>query len=387
MGPHDNVMPTATARETATLLVSFELSRKDWRLTVQSPHSKRLSHHSVPPCAMDQVSEILTRQREQAERRTGGAVEVITVYEAGLDGFWLHRWLEGRSIRSEVVDPASIHRPQRRRQAKTDRIDGVKLVDSLRHWLNGDRWVCTMVVPPNPEQEDRRRLSRERDELVRERTRLTNRIGGLLANQGISGFKPLQKDAAQKLDQLRTGDGRAVMPHLKASLGRLLERVALVQAQIKTVEAERDALLRAPPEQASPTTRMGQDLYRLSGIGPEFATVLPVECFYRHFDNRRKLGAFSGLVSTPWESGSMSREQGISKAGNRRLRNTLVELAWSWTRYQPASALTQWFRKKTAGQGARMRRIAIVALARKLLVALWRYVQEGVVPEGAVMKR
>lgn len=387
MGPQTDTIPTATVSDTATVLVSFELSRKSWLLTAQAPHSTRLSRHSVPPGDLEKVGAVLRRHREQAERRLGRRVEIEVIYEAGLDGFWLHRWLEGQAIRSHVVDPASILGPQRRRNAKTDRIDGVKLVRSLRSWLDGDKNACSMAVPPSPEQEDSRRLSRERDELKREHTRLTNRIDGLLANQGILGFKPGQKDATAQLDELSTGDGHAVLPNLKAAITRMLQRLALLAEQIKAVEAERDALLRAPPEQASPETAMGQQLYRLRGIGPEFATVLPLECFYKHFDNRRELAAFAGLAPTPWTSGSIEREQGISKAGNRRLRKTMVELAWGWTMHQPGSALTRWFQEKVAGQSRRIRRIAIVALARKLLVALWRYVREGELPEGAVLKR
>jgi transposase len=251
-----------------------------------------------------------------------------------------------------------------------------------------------MVKAPGVAQEDHRRLSRERDELVRERTRLTNRIGGLLANQGIAGFKPLKKGAQQALDELRTGDGHALPPHLHTTILRILQRLELLQQQIKATEKERDAMLKAvaadaapaTPSAASPEAAMSRSLLRLRSIGPEFATVLPLECFYRHFDNRRQVAAFAGLAPTPWSSGSIEREQGISKAGNRRLRKTLIELAWSWTRHQPGSALTQWFHTKTAGQGKRTRRIAIVALARKLLVALWRYVTDGVVPEGATLK-
>ena len=266
---------------------------------------------------------------------------------------------------------------------------------SLAAWLGGNRQACAMVVPPSVAQEDRRRLSRERGELVAERIRLCNRIGGLLANQGIVGFKPLRKGARETLDALRTGDGRELPAHLRTTIERILQRLALAVEQIKAVEAERDALLRAEPddtgtasgETGSPTEpSMERRLLRLRAIGPEFATVLPAECLYKQFDNRRQIAAFVGLAPTPWSSGSVAHEQGISKAGNRRLRKTMIELAWSWTRHQPGSALTRWYFDKVRGQGARAKRIAIVALARKLLVALWRYVQDGVVPEGAVLK-
>jgi transposase len=387
--PQDH--PTATAAEPATLLISFELSQSKWVLTMQQPNSSKLSRFTVPARDTAKVLSLLTTQRAQAERRGGRVVKIVSIYEAGLDGFWLHRWLEAQGIESHVVDPASILGPQRKRKAKTDRIDGVKLLRSLASWLGGDRQACSMVVPPSVAQEDCRRLSRERGELVAERTRLSNRIGGLLANQGTAGFDPLKKGARQALDALRSGDGRELAPHLRTTIVRILQRLALLVEQIKAAEAERDALLHAAPadaaaKSASPTAAMGASLLRLRAIGPEFATVLPVECLYKRFDNRRQVAAFAGLAPTPWSSGSVEREQGISKAGNRRLRKTLIELAWSWQRHQPDSALTQWFHNRVKGQGKRERRIAIVALARKLLVALWRYVNDGVVPDGAVLK-
>jgi transposase len=390
MQPQPNVQPATAKAEIARLLVSFELSQSKWVLTIQSPHSAKPSHFNVRARDTEHVLALLSSHRAQAERRSGGRVQVVSIYEAGLDGFWLHRWLLAQGVESHVVDPASILGPQRRRQAKTDRIDGAKLLHSLAAWLGGDRRMCSMVVVPSTEQEDQRRLSRERSELVAQRTQLTNRIGGLLANQGIAGFMPLRRGAQEALEALRTGDGRALPGHLKASIGRMLSQLRLLTEQIKQVEAERDALLRAVPAETAQETpcdpRIGLLLLQLRGIGPEFATVLLRECLYRHFANRRQLAAYAGLAPSPWASGGVEHEQGISKAGNRRLRKTLVELAWSWTLHQPGSALTQWFRGKVKGQGRRMRRIAIVALARKLLVALWRYTQDGVVPEGAVLK-
>ena len=398
--PQDH--PTATAAEAATLLVSFELSQSKWVLTIRAPGSAKLSRFTVPARDTEKVLSLLTTQREQAERRTGRPVRIVSIYEAGLDGFWLHRWLETQGVESHVVDAASILGPQRRRNAKTDRIDGEKLLRSLAAWLGGEAGVCSMVVPPSVAQEDIRRLSRERGQLVAERTKLSNRVGGLLANQGIAGFKPLNKAARQVLQTLRTGDGHELPPHLRTTIERILQRLELLCEQIKAAEAERDALLRAArvaaapdgtpdraPEAAtaaSPEMAAAPLLLRLRGIGPEFATVVPLECLNREFDNRRQVAAFAGIAPTPWASGSTEREQGISKAGNRRLRAILIELAWSWQRHQPDLTLTQWFHKRIKGQSGRVKRIAIVALARKLLIALWRYVKHGVVPQGAVLK-
>ncbi|HUB16506.1 MAG TPA: IS110 family transposase [Acetobacteraceae bacterium] len=383
--------PTATEAEFATLLVSFELSADRWVVTMRQPGGSKLSRYSLAARDMTKLLSLLTAQREQAARRTGRAVKIVSIYEAGRDGFWLHRWLLAHGVENQVVDPASILSPQRRRNAKSDGIDGEKLLRSLAAWLGGERGACSMVRPPSVAEEDQRRLSRERDELVGERTRLSNRINGLLANQGIAGFRPLQRDAQPALDALRTGDGRVLEVHLRTTLERILQRLALLGQQIKAVEKQRDALVKAVPADAasgapSRAAATMRSLSRLRSIGPEFASVLSLECFYRTFDNRRQVAAFVGLAPTPWSSGSVEREQGISKAGNRRLRRTMVELAWSWTWLQPGSALTQWFRRKVAGQGGRMRRIAIVALARKLLVALWRYVTDGVVPDGAALK-
>lgn len=395
MGPHVNDQPTATATEPATLLVSFELSQKQWVLTMQQPQGSKLSRFVVVAHDKEKVLSILASQRARAEQRYGRPVRIVSIYEAGLDGFWLHRWLEAQQIESHVVNPVSILGSQHKRKAKTDRIDGVKLWHSLAAWLGGNQQACSMVVPPSVAQEDRRRLSRERGELVAERIRLCNRIGGLLANQGIVGFKPLRKGARDALEALRTGDGGELAEHLRTAIERMLRRLALLVEQIKAVEAERDALLRAAPEDAEPAPgetkapaepSMERLLLRLRGIGPEFATVLPAECLYKQFDNRRQIAAFVGLAPTPWSSGSVEHEQGISKAGNWRLRKTMVELAWSWTRHQPGSALARWFFAKIRGQSGRVKRIAIVALARKLLVALWRYVRDGVVPDGAVLR-
>ncbi len=221
--PQDH--PTATAAEAATLLVSFELSQSKWVLTIRAPGSAKLSRFTVPARDTEKVLSLLTTQREQAERRTGRPVRIVSIYEAGLDGFWLHRWLETQGVESHVVDAASILGPQRRRNAKTDRIDGEKLLRSLAAWLGGEAGVCSMVVPPSVAQEDIRRLSRERGQLVAERTKLSNRVGGLLANQGIAGFKPLNKAARQVLQTLRTGDGHELPPHLRTTIERILQRL------------------------------------------------------------------------------------------------------------------------------------------------------------------
>jgi transposase len=291
--------------------------------------------------------------------------------------------LNAEGIESHVVDPASIATSRRRRRAKTDRIDGEALVRALLAYKRGEPRVCSMVKAPTPEEEDRRRLCRERKVLTAERVLHVNRIKGLLFSQGITGYEPLRRDRRERLEQLQTGDGRALPDHLKGQVRRELDRLELLLDQIKAVEAERDALLAA--ERAAARTPAAM-LLDIKGIGPEFAAILWSEGLFRHFDNRRQVAAYAGLAPTPWQSGSVDREQGVSKAGNPRLRTTLIQLTWLWLRNQPHSALTLWFHERVRRNGGRLRKTTIVAVARKLLVALWKYVTAGVVIEGAVMK-
>ena len=303
-----------------------------------------------------------------------------------MDGFWIHRVLQKKEgIESHVVDPSSIATSRRRRRAKTDRIDGEALLRALLAYKRGEPRVCAMVKAATPEEEDRRRLCRERKVLIAERVGHVNRIKGLLFSQGVYGYEPLRRDRRRRLDELRTGDGRALPDHLKAQIGRELARLELLLEQIKAAEVERDALVAATKD-AAPTQGPAAMLLEIKGIGPEFAAILWMEAFFRSFANRRQVAAYAGLAPTPWQSSSVDREQGVSKAGNPRLRTTLIQLAWLWLRHQPQSALALWFKERVTRNGGRFKRTTIVALARKLLVALWKYVTAGIVIEGAVMK-
>jgi transposase len=383
--------PSATPIEATTrpdagrLFAALELGKSRWLVTVDAPGSDKLSRHAVAGGDGAALLDLLARLRTTAERRTGRPVEVLVIQEAGLDGFWLHRLLERNGTSSRVVDPASIAVDRRHRRAETDTIDGEMLLRSLTAWARGERRVCSMVRPPSPEEEDRRRLTRERATLLKERIQHTNRIKGLLYGQGIIDYDPLRKDRLARLDALETGDGRPLPERLKAEIRRELERVELVASQIAAVERERDALIEAPSEAAGPGTPAAA-LARLKGIGGELGALLWLEALFRRFDNRRQIAAYAGLAPSPWQSGGTEREQGISKSGNRRLRHAMVELAWFWLRHQPDSALSAWFRERVGPGRGRVRRIAIVALARKLLVALWRYTTRGVVPQGAAFK-
>jgi transposase len=385
---HANTKSTKTGmpdkqHHPVVLYASLELSRSTWLVTSLSAGSNKMSKHVTAGGEGAALLALLAHLRSKAERAAERSVSVSVIQEAGLDGFWVHRLLEAHGVASHVVDAASIAMPRRRRRAKSDAIDGETLLRTLLAWERGEPRVCAMVVPPTPEQEDRRRLSRERATLLQERVQHVNRIKGLLAGQGITGYEPLHKERRTRLDALTTGDGRQFPKALKAELLREIDRIELLLRQIAAVETERDASV-------EPTAEAGQSpvalLGRLKAIGPQIGAVLYHEGLYRHFANRREVAAYAGLVPTPWRSGTIDREQGISKAGNRRLRHIMIELAWLWVRHQPDSALSRWFGTRVGDKRGRVRRIAIVALARRLLIALWRYVTHGEVPEGAALK-
>ena len=382
---HPSDGPAAIRMQFGAIFVSLELSRLSWLVTSLSPgKGEKMSRHSVPAGDVAGLLKLFAELKRKAQARTGENYPIITIQEAGLDGFWIHRVLQQEGIESHVVDPASIATPRRQRRAKTDRLDGETLLRTLLACKRGEPRVCAMVVAPSPEEEDRRRLSRERRALIAERITHVNRIKGLLFAQGVSDYAPLRRDRRARLEALRTGDGRVLPSHLKAQISRELDRLELLLDQIKAVEAEQDALLAGTGKDAggkavpAPVTM----LLALKGMGPNFAAVLWSEGFYRQFANRRQLAAYAGLAATPWRSGGIQREQGVSKAGNPRLRTTMIQLAWLWLRHQGQSALARWFE----AHSKRGRKSAIVALARKLLVALWKYVSAGVVIEGAEMK-
>lgn len=380
----DAPVQAAIRTDLGAIFVSLELSRRTWLITSLSPGGgEKMSQHSVAASDVCGLLRRFAELRRRAAARTGREFPIIVIQEAGLDGFWIHRVLQSEGIESHVVDAASILTSRRRRRAKTDRIDGETLVRTLMAFKRGEPRVCSMARAPTPQEEDRRRVCRERRMLVGERVQHVNRIKGLLFAQGVFGYEPLRKRRRERLEELRTGDGRPLPMHLKAQIVRELDRLEVVLAQLKTVEAERDALLKPAGDEAASPAAM---LVQLKGIGPESAAVLWSEGLFRRFDNRRQLAAYAGLAPTPWKSGSIDHEQGVSKAGNPRLRTTMVELAWLWLQNQPTAALSLWFHERVQRLGGRLRKTIIVALARKLLIALWRYTTAGVVIEGAVMK-
>jgi transposase len=376
---------TAAVDYNTTLILALETSNKNWVMAAHVPGTGMVKAKQViaPNAAALEVAIEGYRRRAAAGGQT--VERVILVYEAGYGGFWLARWLKARGIEVHVVQPSSVPVERKRRRAKSDNIDVELLLRTLLAWLRGEPRVCSMVPIPDEAAEDARRPSRERDELVRERISLTNRIGAVLTTLGIDGFNPLRKDRRERLEMLRTPFGQPLPKYAKAKIVRSLDRLELVMAQITTLENQRDAAVLAQ-DAPDEVARMVQALVLLRAIGAQSATVLVYEAFVRHFSNGKALGSYAGLTGTPFTSGGAEREQGISKSGNQRLRATMGELAWRWVRYQPDSALSQWFRDRLADAKGRMKKILIVALARKLLIALWRYVTHGVIPEGAVLK-
>jgi transposase len=368
--------PNASAAP--VLYLALELGWNSWKLAFtvglgQSPRLRTVSARELGSLA----AEIA---RARARFGLPPDAPVTCCYEAGRDGFWLQRHLSSCGIACAVVDSASIEVNRRRRRAKSDRLDAAKLVTMLVRWHLGDSRVWATVRIPSPEAEDARQAHRELIELKAERTAHSNRIKGLLAGLGVS----ITVDARLpgRLERLRQLDGSPVPSGLRQRIARELDRWALVDRQIRDLDNRRVREVRKPGEPAVEKVRR---LMRLRGIGSNGAWILVHEFFgWREFKNRREVAALAGLVPTPYASGDSEREQGISKAGNRRVRWLMIELAWGWLRYQPDSALSRWYQGRFGGGNSRQRRIGIVALARRLLIALWRYVEFEEVPAGAV---
>jgi transposase len=375
---------TPTGDHNGTIFVAIELSQRSWLVTMHSPDRDRISRHKLAGGDPAGLLGLLESVRTRATRKLATAPAIVSCYEAGYDGFWLHRLLTEAGITNFVFDPASIAVEQRARRAKTDRIDGELLLRTLMAYLRGEPRVVRIVRVPSVEQEDARRASRERDRLSKEQTAHTNRIKALLRLLGLAAGNPRRRDWPSWLERQRDWRGCLVPPHLRTEIVREHARLMLVREQLAALEQAPVAR-----EASLATAQMIERrdlLLRLKGVGPVFAATLANEVFYKDFRNRREVAGYCGLTPSPWRSGGTDREQGISKAGNPRARHKAVELAWLWLLHQRDSALSRWFREQTANASKRIRRIAIVALARKLIVALWRYLTTGLVPDQAVMK-
>lgn len=362
------------------LCVAFELGEGRWKLTMSGHPAGPVVRRTIPARDTRRLLEAL----EVGGRRLGlEGKPVRSCYEAGRDGFWLHRFLVAHGVENLVVDSASIEVSRRKRRAKSDRLDGEALLDLLhRHHAGSRKKVWSVVRVPSVGEEDTRHLHRELATAKRDRTRVTNRMKGLLANQGIS-FAGM-RGAPTGWESLRCGDGHALPPGLRARLARDQAQVEFLTQRIRELEAERRRLFR---EARSVSARQARQLYTLRAIGANGAWLLGSEFFaWRAFSNGKQVGSLSGLTPTPHQSGETSRERGVGKDGNRHVRAVAIELAWAWLRFQPESELSRWYQRRFGHGSTRVRKIGIVALARKLLIALWRFVERGVVPEGALLK-
>ncbi|NIQ89141.1 MAG: IS110 family transposase [Deltaproteobacteria bacterium] len=359
------------------LHVAFELSQNKWKLGFSDGIKMRFK--SIAARSLEQLHEEI--EKAQVRFKMKGKVKILSCYEAGRDGFWLHRYLLSCGIENVVVDSSSIEVNRRKRRTKTDRIDARKLLRMLMRYHGGERKLWSVVNVPSVEAEDGRNLNRELEVLKKERTMHRNRIRGLLIQQGLEVRNPSGKRFLQELASLCTWDGKQIPEDLKERVVREYERLRMVEEQIKILKKERERRVQSADK---PSYRQVAQLRTLYGIGVTSSWDFVMEMFaWRQFRNRREVGAFPGLTPTPYDSGGSQREQGISKAGRGRIRTLSIEIAWAWLRFQPQSKLSRWFWHRFGHGGKRMRRIGIVAVARRLLIDLWRYLEYGLIPEGA----
>ena len=362
------------------LFLAFELSENTWKLGFTTGPGQKPRERNVTARDQERVLDEIA----QAKRRLGlpETAPVVSCYEAGREGFWLHRFLEAHGITNHVVDSSAIEVSRRQRRAKSDGLDVRKLLSMLIRYHEGERQVWQVVNVPSVEAEDHRHLHRDLETLKQERGDTTRRIKGLLSSQGLR-VKSLTQ-LPEQLDALRLWDGSPIPPGLRQRVLRVYAHHQFLSEQIAAVEAERRTRLQTSTETSIDQVRQ---LMMLKGIGINGSWLLVMEFFgWREFKNRREVGGLAGLTPTPYQSGESVREQGITKSGNRHVRWMITELAWSWLRFQPDSALSVWFRERFGDGGKRLRRIGIVAVARKLLIALWRFLKTGALPEGAVLK-
>jgi transposase len=380
---------TNMAELDVAVLAAIELSKSAWLLAIHDPISSKVSHRRADGGDVEALISILRRYQRDVQAHTGAEVGIECVFEAGYDGFWLHRRLARVGIACRVMDPASLKVDRRARRVKTDRVDAESLLRALQSWRRGDRRACAFVRVPSIEDEDARRPHRELARLRKERVSHVNRIKALLALHGVRDYRPLRTDRRVVLAELRTGYDEALPTNCRREVERELSRLELALQHIAEVEAAMSADAKESAGQVLEQSANGEAvtaLEKLTCVGRETAVVLAREVLCRDFRDRRSLAAFAGLTPSPYSSGRLQHEQGISKAGNAIVRARLVQLAWRWVRFQNGSDITEWFVARTNGNSKRSRRVAIVAVARKLLVALWRYATQGLVPTGAKLR-
>jgi transposase len=372
-----------TLEQDSTLIAVVELSQASWLVAGIVPAVER---QPLKKIEADEAAllRLLGRWTDEATRAGRAITRVCVAFEAGRDGFWLARWLRARGIEAHVIHPSSVAVPREHRRAKTDRLDTELLKRAFLGWLRGERGHCTTAAIPTAEEEDAKRPNREHESLVGERTRIVNRMKGALARLGVRGFKPTLRKACERLGTLRTAEGAPLPPNTLAELRRDMARLRLVREQIAEVEAAR--LQRLEEEPGSRPHAMVRLLARVIGVGVETADMLVREVLSRELRDRRAVARYAGLTGSPDESGRRRREKGLAKAGNARVRHGMVQLAWRFLLFQRESALARWYRERTADARGGTRKTMIVALARKLLIALWRLVTTGAMPEGVVLR-
>jgi transposase len=381
--PNDLSRSPIALNQDGTLIAIIEMSRSSWLVAGIVPG---IARHPLKKLAADEAAllGLLERWRGEAAQAGRQITRLVVAFEAGRDGFWLARWLRARGIEAYVIHPTSVAVSREHRRAKTDRLDTALLKRVFLGWLRGEPGHCTMAAIPTLEEEDARRPNRERESLVGERTRIVNRIKANLARLGIRGFKPMVRGASERLEALRTPEGAALPPNTSAGLRRDMARLSFIVGQIKEIaDARQEGLATQPDHGPHARVRL---LARVIGIGIETADRLVHEILARNLRDRRAVARYAGLTGSPDESGSRRREKGLARAGNARVRRGMVQLAWRFLLFQKDSALAQWYRARTADARGGTRKTLIVALARKLLIALWRFVTTGEAPEGAVLR-
>ena len=382
--PNDLSRSLTALEQTATLVAVVEMSQASWLVAGMIPGLERQPLKKIAPNEAALLS-LLQRWQEEAIKICQTIRRITVAYEAGRDGFWLARWLCSRGIEAHVIHPTSVAVSREHKRAKTDRLDTAMLIRVFLGWLRGERGHCGMVAVPTLEEEDAKRPSRERENLVGERTRIINRMKSALVRLGIRGFKPELRRAPQHLEKLRTPENVPIPLRTLEELRRDMARLAMVRAQIEAIEQIRlQRLEQAPQDGAHAMVRM---LANIIGVGVETADMLVREILAKELRDRRALARYAGLTGSPNESGSKRREKGLAKSGNARVRRGLIQLAWRFLRFQKDSALAQWYRTRTEGAKGARKTSLIVALARKLLIALWRLVTIGEVPQGIVLRQ
>jgi transposase len=368
-----------------TIIAVIEMSQLKWLVAAVVPGVKRQPLKKLD-ADEEAVLKLLHRWRNEAGQAGHQIKRIVVAYEAGRDGFWLARWLRARDVETYVIHPSSVAVSREHRRAKTDRLDTELLMRAFLGWLRGEKRHCSMAAIPTIEEEDARRPNRERGNLVTEQTRIVNQIKAILARFGIRTFRPTLGRAEEKLEGLRTAEGMPLLENTRAELRRHLARLCVVREQIRAIEEERRRKLAAAPAAAKGPHAMIHLIGRVLGVGVETADMLVNEILSRHLRDRKAVARYAGLTGSPDESGRRRRERGLARAGNARVRCGMIQLAWRFLRFQKDSALARWFHARTADGRSSTRKTMVVALARKLLIALWRLVTTGEVPQGFVFR-